>query len=606
MHLARNSADAAGVDTIEPEEIRAELDRILAGADFRGSPRRRDLLSYLIEETLAGRADRLKGYSIAVSVFGRGEDFDQRTDPVVRLEARRLRLDLASYYVSEGRANPLRIAIPKGHYAPEFFRQESETPPHSGGSHAAIAAQPGEATDEREGVEPDRSAGSSATARRRVSRFSMIAVLAGILLLSALAYWLPKSAERTDEPRTVAEGPAVMVQPFEARSEIARVGFLATGITDQVITDLSRFAGLRIYLPSPDRGRADGDALVVGDRVGVSYVVSGSVFADSDIVRIAARLVEVPTGQVLWANEYERALSPSSLLAMQGEIADAIATALGQPYGVIRTDLTSRLSGGVTPSLPSYECVLRSYAYRRNFDPALHEPLMGCLLAAVKRDPDYADAWAMLGWLYLDAGRFNMVPADQAGGYYKDALDAASHAAVLDSKNILALQAMASINHYLGNFSESRRLQREALALNPNDPDTLAQLGWRLAVRGDFSEGVPYLERAIERTVNPPGWYFHLISIDHYLKGQYAEMLETAKRGAMDNSGIAWSLVAIANGALGNQAAAKEALGRMAAAAPGFLSDPAAVYRVHRATDQIVDALVDGLRKAGWTAPSGT
>ena len=79
---------------------------------------------------------------------------------------------------------------------------------------------------------------------------------------------------------------------------------------------------------------------------------------------------------------------------------------------------------------------------------------------------------------------------------------------------------------------------RKALEINPNDPDAMAQLGWRLAVRGDFDEGIPYLRRAIDRTISPPGWYFHLIAVDDYLKGDYPAMLADAERSAVDGSAI--------------------------------------------------------------------
>ena len=190
-----------------------------------------------------------------------------------------------------------------------------------------------------------------------------------------------------------------------------------------------------------------------------------------------------------------------------------------------------------------------------------------------------------------------------SGRAFEQALGAASHAVALDRTSVLALQALASIHHYLGHFAESERIQRQALALNPNDPDTLAQLGWRLAVRGNWDEGIPYLERAIERTVSPPGWYFHLITIHLYLQGRYAEMLAAAERALVDGSGISWSLVAIAQGELGNRRRRAQALARMAEVWPPHAPDPAAEYRRHQPIDSIVAALVAGLRKAGWTEP---
>ena len=86
-----------------------------------------------MDETLAGRSDGLKGYSLGLAVFGRGETFDAQSDPVVRLEARRLRRDLDTYYVDAGARDPVRITIPKGHYVPHFaWHQARTTAPPSG------------------------------------------------------------------------------------------------------------------------------------------------------------------------------------------------------------------------------------------------------------------------------------------------------------------------------------------------------------------------------------------------------------------------------------------------------------------------------------------
>ena len=252
--------------------------------------------------------------------------------------------------------------------------------------------------------------------------------------------------------------------------------------------------------------------------------------------------------------------------------------------------------------MPSYACVLRAYTYRRTFRDELRQPVLACLDAAVQRDPDYAEAWAMLGWLHLDAARYGFVPDAEVPRELGQALAMASKAVAIDPTNVVALQALSAVEYHLGNFDESERIQRQALALNPNDPDTMAQLGWRLAVRGRWDEGLAYIERAIARTINPPGWYYDLITIHLYLEGRYREMLASAEHSAAgDPTGV--SLLAIAHGALGNQAAAQEALATMAEQSPALARDPAAVYRRFQPLDSIVDALMDGLRKAGWTPP---
>ncbi|MEZ5864589.1 MAG: hypothetical protein R3D25_11195 [Geminicoccaceae bacterium] len=94
-----------------------------------------------------------------------------------------------------------------------------------------------------------------------------------------------------------------------------------------------------------------------------------------------------------------------------------------------------------------------------------------------------------------------------------------------------SLQVLAVVRFYDGDFAGAEEAQRRALALNPNDPETLAQLGWRLAVRGDFDEGLVYLRRAIDRSVNPPGWYYQLIAIHDFMQGDYAAALAAAALG---------------------------------------------------------------------------
>ena len=156
---------------------------------------------------------------------------------------------------------------------------------------------------------------------------------------------------------------------------------------------------------------------------------------------------------------------------------------------------------------------------------------------------------------------------------------------------MLALRRSSSIDYYAGGHDEVRAEQREALALNPNDPDTLAQLGWRLAARGNWDEGIPLLERAIERTVSPPGWYFNLITVRQYLDGDFAAALAAARRGLADESGISWSFLAIAEAAAGHPAEARQALDEMGRRDPLLARDPAAAYRRHQATEETVQAL---------------
>jgi tetratricopeptide (TPR) repeat protein len=210
----------------------------------------------------------------------------------------------------------------------------------------------------------------------------------------------------------------------------------------------------------------------------------------------------------------------------------------------------------------------------------------------------------MLAWLHLDAARQDMVPEIEHPANMSAAHTAATRALALDPYNQRGLQALAALEFTNGDYSEAERLQRRALALNPHDPEILAQLGWRLSVRGNWDDGLPILEKAIARSANPPGWYFHLISVHDYIEGDFAEALAAAERSARVGSAVGLSLAAISHAKLGNMDDAGQALKDMAAAWPLLARDPKTAYGNFQADEQIVEVLIDGLRAAGWTAPA--
>jgi TolB-like protein len=580
-----------GLRAPSADDVRAELERIFASPSFQTSERRRAFLRFIVEETLSGRADRLKGYTIAVAVFGRNQTFDSQADPVVRLEARRLRRDLDTYYVDAGSHDPVRISIPKGAYVPHFEWYEMAPPLAVSGN----GQEPSFSEPQKNGV-----AGVSGPVARiaRASQRNLLiaALIAAVVAVSTIG-WLLNAKKKELISNDAERLPSVVVIPFQTLSSTENSRYFAKGISQELVNNLMRFPGFRLYaLPAVFDGGASTEPDKLGRDLGVAYVVTGSVNDGAKEIRVAAQTIEAKTGRVLWSQTYDRPLTPEALIRAQRVWAGDIATVLGQPYGIVRSDLNERRETPAVANMQSYVCVLRAYDYRRSFSRKEFDPILRCLEDAVRRNPNYSSAWAMLGWLHVDAGRIPYA------GYntqeeYKKAFQAASEAVRLAPKSVLALKVLGAVEHYLGHYDESERITRQALAINPYDPETMAQLGWRLAVRGKFKEGIPLLKRAIARTVNPPGWYFHLIAIDLYLNGEYGQMREVVERADPDKSGFTEMLIAIANGELGNRDATTAALKKLSEFKP-LSRDPAAYMRRHGATDEIVDVIMVGLKKA--------
>ncbi|OSJ32175.1 hypothetical protein BSZ19_19760 [Bradyrhizobium japonicum] len=392
--------------------------------------------------------------------------------------------------------------------------------------------------------------------------------------------------------------PAVVVLPFEASSPDENASQFAAGMSQELVSNLFRFTGFRLYTwaVGPEQV-SNGSPTQFAQKSGIAYVVNGMVQAGDGEVRVTTTVSNATSREIVWSRTSARPLDPASLMASQKDLAGEIAAFVGQPYGVIKSDIDASPIKSSVSNMESYRCVLRAYRYRRSFLRSEFAPAMQCLEETVRRDPDYSDGWAMLGWMHADAGRMGHGGDDNRQREYDKALEATSRAVSLQPDNPLALKALAAAYHFMGRYAESDRLTRQAVQLNPNDPDVLAQWGWRLAIRGNFSEGVPLLKRAIERTVNPPGRYFHFIAIDLYLKRDFRQMLEVSERASLSDSGFSQLLIALANTELGNREAASRSLQKMSRYEP-LARDPEGFLRRNGATDQIVDALAAGLQKA--------
>jgi len=123
-----SSVEADPASRWSSEAIRAQLKRILGHAEFQATDKMHDFLRFVVEETLAGRSRHIKGFTIATEVYGRGADFDAAHDPVVRIQAGRLRRAIERYYLVSGGQDPIRIEIPKGSYVPVFAKGPDSKP----------------------------------------------------------------------------------------------------------------------------------------------------------------------------------------------------------------------------------------------------------------------------------------------------------------------------------------------------------------------------------------------------------------------------------------------------------------------------------------------
>ena len=225
-------------------------------------------LRFTVETTLAGKADELKEYSIALAVFDRDPDFDPRSDPVVRSEARRLRSKLTSYYANEGAQHELVIEMPKGGYVPQFRERPGAT----------VSKSPEEAygTDD-----PTRWPPSS---RINPQRRYRPAIVLATSLLSLVVLFLVRTRWSGTRPELVR---SVAVLPFQNMTGDRQLEYLADGIADEVLNSLAYLPDLKVVARTSAaqfRGR-NADVKEIGRRLGVKTVLEGSVRSSADKLR---------------------------------------------------------------------------------------------------------------------------------------------------------------------------------------------------------------------------------------------------------------------------------------------------------------------------------
>jgi TolB-like protein len=306
--MARSSERSATSALSQPSaaEVRAHLEALLHDAALAISDRNRRFLAYIVEETLAGRGDRIKAYNVALTAFDRTDDFDPQTDPIVRIEASRLRRALEHYYLTAGKTDPLRIEIPKGSYVATFGYAEPD-PAATQEIERAHSAEPVPQAIQRPRILP----------MRKPPVWWIASVTAVLLLL--LAWLLPILVDQAVGRAQVAlDGPSILVLPFETGAGDARA-FVARGITTELIGRLEPQKTLSVLGQMPTMS----DAAVKPD-----FVLSGTATTVGAKIYISAALSDSRTGRYLWSWNVERPLADADLIrteaAIAGEIADGI------------------------------------------------------------------------------------------------------------------------------------------------------------------------------------------------------------------------------------------------------------------------------------------
>jgi len=598
---------------IPPKLVQDALQRVIGSREFINSERKRRFLKFIVQETLAGHADRIKAYTIAVDAFDRDPSFDPVSDPVVRIEAGRLRRCLEHYYLTDGAADRVRITIPKGGYVPRFIVTEEAAPfvpvilADGDRLTAGRLAEMNSATAPADRGVAVAVSSNPPLAPPRLRPLRRPYLLASILSLSAVLTIALGSAplflqtQMSMGGRTIAEQvPSLMVVPFENGSGDPAQDIFAKGITEEVIGALVRFKNVLVFgadtsfrLPTEPALR---DA-VPGVRI--DYALKGSINWVGSQIQVNAALLRASDNQYLWSDSFRQDFNPGTMIDLRQDIAAQVARVLVQPHGVIDKAELQNTAGRPPESLSSYECVLRAREYWRQPNAELHGQVRACLERAIHSDPDYADAWAALAFIYTDEVRVDFNPSAVRPDPVGTALQVARHAVTLAPDNPLPLQALGIAHWLRREVPLSIAAYERARALNPHDSDILADLGRAYSLTGDWDKGIPLIREAFERNPAQPSWYRLFIALFHYVHGRYDEAMAEARRIGTPDLVYTHVVLAMIYGQTGSKDDAAHEVDEILRLYPDF-SDKAVFEFERRNIDPaIIAKMVDGLIKAG-------
>jgi adenylate cyclase len=262
------------------------------------------------------------------------------------------------------------------------------------------------------------------------------------------------------------------------------------------------------------------------------------------------------------------------------------------------------MRGKAPQSLSAYDCVLLVLDHYRRMTAARVEEARSCLEQVTKSDPEYADAWALLGMSYLDRVRLRMTPRSQDRELLDRAMRTAQMAADIAPDSALAQRSLLLVHSFRGEVEQALAAGERAITLSPNNAEILAEFGMRLAMMGQWERGVSLIDEAIARNPAHPGWYHTAPAINFYRQGRYAEALEEARQ--IDAPG--WvhnhTILAMIYGQLGQEEEARAAVGRVLELDPSFEEHAWYEFQLRHLPEQVVEQMGEGLRKAGLQIPA--
>ncbi len=400
------------------------------------------------------------------------------------------------------------------------------------------------------------------------------------------------------------DGIVLAVLPFRSLGKSSDDGFLAEGLTEDTITNLSRFRELTL-LSHRTTAHLAADRVSnseMSDRYAVTHVVEGSIRRSENQLRVTVQVTEACNGRLVATEQFDRGGGPEDLFNIQEDIAALIAGRLGSRHGLVAKQVARTLPYGRTHSWDTYFLVAQFYEYYRSYDHSIHEDIRDRLKSALETDPQSSDGWAAYAMLLLEEYRYHVNQRPDVDALALSA-EAARKAVECDGLNAFAQMTLALTIFYQMDIAGFRVAAERALELNSGHCDVLAEIGSCHLFLGEYDRAVELLDRAIDLSPVHPGWY-HYARCWLYASQGFTEaaLIEIEKVPMPDffwyQAHLAWL-----HGELGNTEKAQAAAEVMREMFPIFEEVVYEELALTGITPEHGEMAVRGWRKAGLRIP---
>ncbi|MFA1625042.1 adenylate/guanylate cyclase domain-containing protein [Rhizobium mongolense] len=439
-------------------------------------------------------------------------------------------------------------------------------------------------------------AGTVAAAARQPDRRTMILATVAALLIAltaiVFAWQWPFAPQR----------PSIAVLPFGDISDDARQDYFAEGLTNDLITDLSKISGLLVIARDSAFSFKNKSMNVrqIAEQLNVRYVLEGSVRRAGDAVRINAQLIDAKTGRNIWAERYDR--DYTDIFALQDEVIEHIVGALAVRLTDRERTQIARLP---TRNLEAYDSYTRAEQKVYSIDYKSLEEALSLYEKAIKLDPEFADAHTGYARAIVDVLGFDYQPLMLSAVARQRAYEAAGRGLELNPQSSRAYAVLGILQMLDGEIDEAIASVNKAVALDPNGAESELNLAIVLTYAGRNPEALAAMERVLQLDPKPRVQVYDYYGLVLYMNHRYEEAIRALQTVRPEEpSDLGLETLAMANARLGRMAEAHKAVEAILEKSPGqSLASLRVVYSHHR-RQQDLDHRLDALRSAKlpeWT-----